>query len=216
MTDQNFEQMRHAMVASQLRTNGVDDPRVIEALGAVARERHVPADRVAMAYVDRAVPLGSGRALNPPLATARLLNEARPQPTERVLLVGAATGYAAALLARLAGSVVALEEDEALLEAAKATAKAKSVNFVAGPLADGWAKDAPYDLIFVDGAIEYVPEALVAQLAPEGRLVAAFLDRGVTRLGIGRKSGAGFGHVTIVDAEAAALPGFSRPKGFTF
>lgn len=216
MTEQNFDQMRHAMVASQLRTNAVDDPRVIDAVARVARERHVPDARKAAAYTDRAIPLANGRALNPPLTTARLINEAQPQAGERVLLVGAATGYAAALLGQLVGSVTALEEDEALLATARGAVKAKAVGFVTGPLNQGWAEGAPYDLILVDGAIAHVPDALVDQLADGGRLATAILDRGVARLSIGRKSGKGFGLSAFVDAEAVTLPGFASPKTFTF
>ncbi len=104
MTEQNFEPMRRAMVASQLRTTGVNDPRVIAAMGEVARERFVPAERAALAYADATVPLANGRALNPPMALGRLLTEAQLQGDERALVIGAATGYAAAVLARLVGS----------------------------------------------------------------------------------------------------------------
>lgn len=216
MTEQNFKQMRHAMVASQLRTNAVDDPRVIDALTEVAREGHLPADKVAAAYIDRAVALPGGRGLNPPLTTARLINESHPQPTDKVLLVGAATGYAAALLGQLAGSVVALEESADLLDIAKAVTKAKAVKFVEGPLAAGWAEGAPYDVIIIDGAIEQLPDTLVDQLAEGGRLAAAQLDRGVTRLALGRKTGGGFALIPFLDAEAVALPGFTVPQAFTF
>src|SRR6185436_16130834 len=110
-TEQNFEPMRRAMVASQLRTTGVNDPRVIAAMGVVARERFVPADRRALAYADAGIPLGHGRALSPPMVLGRLLTEGRLNGSEHALVVGAATGYSAAVLARLVASVVALEED---------------------------------------------------------------------------------------------------------
>src|SRR5262245_35542397 len=113
MTEQNFEQMRRAMVASQLRTTGVNDPRVIAAMGDVPRERFVRAERGALAYADALVPLGNGRELSPPMAVGRMITEAQLRGHERALVVGAATGYSAAVLAQLVGSVVALEEDEA-------------------------------------------------------------------------------------------------------
>ena len=119
MTEQNFEAMRRAMVESQLRTTGVSDPRVIAAMAETPRERFVPAERRALAYTDRPVTLGEGRALNPPEATGRLLTAADVRPADHVLIVGAATGYTAALLARLAGHVAALEEDPALLAQAR-------------------------------------------------------------------------------------------------
>ena len=121
MTEQNFEQMRRAMIASQLRTTGTNDPRVLAAMGAVAREDFVPRDRLPLAYADALVPLKPGRDLNPPMVLGKLLTQATPRAGERALLVGAATGYAAAVLIRLVGSVVAVEEDGALATEAKKT-----------------------------------------------------------------------------------------------
>lgn len=216
MTDLDFEHMRRAMVASQLRTTAVNDPRVVSAMGQIPRERFVPAENAAIAYIDRAIPLGQGRALNPPMTTGRLLTEAHPQAADKALVIGAATGYAAALLAELVASVVSLEEDAGLLEAAHKAPVPANVTIVEGPLAAGWKKKAPYDLILIDGAVEYVPQPIIDQLADGGRLAAAVLDRGVSRLSIGRRSGKGFGLVAFADADAAPLPGFSRPKGFSF
>lgn len=216
MSDMDFEGMRRSMVASQLRTTGVSDARVLAAIGAVARERFVPADRRAAAYADLPVPLGGGRELNPPMATARLLSEAGPCGGERALVVGAATGYAAAVLARLAVSVVALEEDPALAAAAREALAGTGVELVEGPAAAGHAEGAPYDLILIDGAVEHVPQPLIDQLADGGVLATAILDRGVTRLALGRKSGGAFGLVPFSDAAAAILPGFARPRTFSF
>lgn len=213
----NFEAMRRAMVTNQLRTGAVNDPRVVAAMGAVARERFVPEPRRALAYVDTAVPLGGGRFLNPPMVTGRLIAEAGAAAGERALVVGAASGYAAAVLAAMGLTVTALEEDEALAGAARAAlADVTATTVVEGPLAAGWAASAPYDLILVDGAIETVPDALVAQLGGGGRLAAALADRGVTRVAIGRRGGGGFGLVTVADIAAAPLPGFARPRTFSF
>jgi len=216
VTEHNPETMRRAMVESQLRTTAVNDPRVVAAMGAVAREAYVPAERASLAYVDTAIPLGGGRSLNPPMVTGRLLTEAHVEPTDRALVVGAATGYAAAVLARLAASVVALEEDEALLGQARAAALPAAVEVAGGPLSAGWAAGAPYDLILIDGAVEILPQTLIDQLADGGRLAAAVIENGVTRLVIGRKGGSGFGQYAFADADAAPLPGFARPSGFVF
>jgi protein-L-isoaspartate(D-aspartate) O-methyltransferase len=216
MSEQDFEQMRRSMVASQLRTTGVNDPRVLAAVGAVARERFVPADRSAMAYADTLVPLGGGRELNPPMTTARLLSEAAPMPSDRALVVAAATGYAAAVLAEIGASVVAVEEDPALAAAARETLAGTGVILVQGPFAGGSADRAPYDFILIDGAVASIPQTLVAQLADDGRLAAAIVDRGVTRLALGRKFEGAFGYQIFADAAAAILPGFAEPRTFSF
>jgi protein-L-isoaspartate(D-aspartate) O-methyltransferase len=208
--------MRRAMVASQLRTTGVNDPRVIAAMGEVARERFLPAERAALAYADATVPLADGRALNPPMTLGRLLTEAQLRGDERALVIGAGTGYAAAVLARLVGSVAALEEDAALLAAARGALADTSVTLVEGPLAEGWAAGAPYDFILIDGAVDYVPPAIVGQAADGGRIGLALLDRGVTRLAIGRVAGGAFGLSTVADAAVAILPGFEKPRTFVF
>jgi protein-L-isoaspartate(D-aspartate) O-methyltransferase len=216
MTEHNFDHMRRAMIASQLRTTGTNDPRVLAAMGEVARERFVPAARASLAYADALVPLKPGREFNSPMALGRLLTEAAPKPGERVLVVAAATGYAAALLARLAGPVVALEEDPGLAAGARANLAGTGVDLVEGPLAQGWRDGAPYDLILIDGAVECVPDALVAQLADGGRLATGLLENGVTRLAIGRRAGEGFGMAAFADAAAAILPGFAKPRAFKF
>jgi len=132
--------MRHAMVASQLRTNAVSDQRIVAAMAEVPREAFVPAESQAIAYRDTALPLGEGRWMNPPMATGRLLTEAYLEPTDRVLLIGAAGGYTAAVLSRIVTSVVAVEEDAALVALAdNALADMPKVEIVAGPLNAGHA-----------------------------------------------------------------------------
>ncbi len=210
MTD-SFETMRRAMVASQLRTNAVTDAGVLAAMGRVPREAFVPAARRAAAYVDTVVPLENGRALNPPMTIGRLLSEAAPRAGERALVVGAGTGYAAAVLAEIGVAVTALETSDAARPPSGA-----AVTAVTGPLAEGWPGAAPYDLILVDGAIEEIPDALVEQLRDGGRLATALIERGVARLVIGRRAGGGFGTVAVTDAEAAPLPGFAATPAFTF
>ena len=216
MSDYDFEHMRRAMVASQLRTTGVADARVLDAFSEVPRERFVPADKTSIAYADAVVSLGGGRELNPPMATARLLSEAGPRGHERALVVGAATGYAAAIMERLACSVVAVEEDPRLAAHAREALQGTKVELVEGPLAEGHAAAAPYDLILIDGAVEFVPDAIEEQLADGGTLAAAILDRGVTRLAVGRRVAGAFGVSAFADAAAAILPGFVKPRSFSF
>lgn len=216
MTEHNFEQMRRAMVASQLRTTGVNDPRVVAAMGTVPRERFVPRERAPVAYADALVPLPGGRELNTPMALGRMLAEARLQGDERALVIGAATGYAAAVVARLAGRTIALECDPALAATARAALTGTGVELVEGPLEAGWAADAPYDFILIDGAVERVPQAIIDQVVDGGVLAAAILDRGVARLSVGRVFGGAYGATAYSDAAVPVLPGFSRPREFSF
>jgi protein-L-isoaspartate(D-aspartate) O-methyltransferase len=216
MTEHNFEHMRRAMIASQLRTTGTNDPAVLAAMGEVARERFVPKGRIALAYADALVPLRPGRQLNNPMALGRLLTEAAPERAAKALVVAAATGYAAAVVARLTPSVVAVEEDPVLAAAARKALEGSGVTFVEGPLQAGYAAGAPYDFILIDGAVEFVPQALIDQLRDGGKLATALVEDGVTRLALGRKAGEGFGLAAFADAAAAILPEFARAKTFTF
>jgi protein-L-isoaspartate(D-aspartate) O-methyltransferase len=210
VTEQNFSSMRAAMVESQLRTSDVDDQRVIAAMAQVPREDFVPAERRAMAYIDRPIPLGGSRALNPPLVTGRLLKEAHVQEGDRVLLIGAATGYAAALLSALGAKVTAVEtEDGPQVLGTTAT-------IVRGPLAAGAPEGPPYDLLFIDGAVEEVPDTLVQQLADGARVVTGIVERGVTRLCSGRVVSGVLGLASLADLEMVVLPGFSAPERFVF
>ena len=205
------------MVESQLRTSDVNDVAVVAAMAAVPREAFVPQARQAMAYIDRAIPLTAGRAMNPPLATGRLLTQAQILPTDSVLLIGAAGGYAAALLSRLAARVVAVEEDATLAAHARtALAGLTNVTLVEGALNAGAPAHAPYDLIFVDGAVEALPQSIIDQLTDDGRVATGIIDNGVTRLCLGRKSGGAFGLTHFADNEAVILPGFVRPRAFRF
>ncbi|MFL6858944.1 MAG: protein-L-isoaspartate O-methyltransferase family protein [Allosphingosinicella sp.] len=216
MTEHAFDQMRRAMIASQLRTTGTNDPAVLAAMGEVARERFVPRARIAMAYADALVPLTPGRQLNNPMALGRLLTEAAPEKAAKALVVAAATGYAAAVMAKLTASVVAVVEDAELAAKAREALAGTGVELIEGPADQGYAPVAPYDLILIDGAVEFVPQALIDQLADGGKLATGLVETGVTRLALGRKAGQGFGLAAFADAAAAILPGFVRPKTFTF
>lgn len=208
--------MRSAMIDSQLRTNDVIDPAVIAAMDTVAREAHVPPALASVAYMDRAIALGHGRVLNPPLVTGRMLVAAAIRPGMRVLLVGAATGYTAALLAELGAEVHAVEEQAELMAMAEAAAPGANIHWITGPLAAGAPDAAPFDRIVIDGAIETLPQALVDQLADGGRLIAAQREGAVTRLVQGVKAGGAVPLRSFADMDAAPLPGFTAPAGFRF
>jgi len=200
------------MVESQLRPTGVTDPAVIAAMGEVERERFVPEEARPLAYGDRAVPLGGGRFLPEPAVLGVLLTQMELEPGQRAMVVGAGTGYSAAVLSRIGLDVVALESSPELAERAREL----GIAVVEGPLQAGWRKGAPYAQILIDGAIEVIPDAIVDQLEEGGRLGTALFDQSVARLIVGLKTGGAFGYLSLADAGTPALPGFARPHAFTF
>ena len=209
---QDFSLARRAMVDNQLRPEGVTDRGVLAAMGSVPREQFASHDTRALAYFDRPLKIADGRTMMPPAALGRLLSELAPKAGERALVVGSGTGYSAAVLRAIGLDVVALESDESLAAAANAA----GVETVGGEMVKGWAKSAPYDLILFDGAFEEVPAAIIKQLGDGGSIAGAIVDRGVTRLVVGQVSGGALGLRSLVDADVDPLPGFERPRAFTF
>ena len=208
----DFTVARAAMVENQLRPEGVSDPAVLDAMGSVPREKFVAEQARPLAYIDRAVPMGDGRFLPAPAVLGSLLMQMMPVRGEKALVIGAGTGYSAAVLAAMGLAVTALESSAELA----AQARANRLQVAEGPLEAGWSKGAPYDQILIDGAVEEIPDAIIDQLANGGRLGTALIDRGITRLIVGRKAGGAFGYLSVSDAGVPALPGFARPKAFTF
>lgn len=218
-TEQTAAIQRRAMVDSQLRTNDVTDPALVAALIDTPREPHLPESARAAAHIDRAIPLGNGRALNPPLTTARLIADAGITPGQHVLLIGAATGYCAALLSAMGARVTAVEEQAELAALGRAAlGDTGAVNWVEGPLAEGAPGAAPFDAMIVDGAIESLPAALLAQLRPGARIATGLADSGVTRLAraVAVAGGAPVAPYAFADLECVHLPGFAPPPRFTF
>ncbi|MBM3564807.1 MAG: protein-L-isoaspartate O-methyltransferase [Alphaproteobacteria bacterium] len=220
----DFAKQRHNMIEGQIRTNRVTDERILVAMQSVARELFVPKNRRALAYADEAVEIASGRFLMEPMLAARLVQAAQVQPTDAVLLIGCGTGYLAAILSKLASAVVAVESDRGLAaEAGKTLAEigVDTVALIEGPLADGYSHQAPYDAIVVDGAVDSVPPALIAQLAEGGRLVAvvAAAGAGPVRMGKGvrlTRVGDVIARAEIFEGGTPLLPGFARPPVFAF
>src|SRR4249919_891713 len=167
----DFAAAREAMVESQLRPQGVTDPSVLAAMGRIARERFLPAHTRPLAYVDRAVAIGEGRFISAPAVLGQLLTQMMPEVGQRALVVGAGTGYSAAVLAAMGLDVTAVESSAELVAAAREL----KVKLVEGPLESGWANEAPYDQILIDGAVEQLPDAITDQLADGGRLGAAIV-----------------------------------------
>ena len=207
-----FAEARAAMVDSQLRPEGVTDPALLEAMGMVPRERFVPEGLHPIAYSDRGVPLAAGRVLMPPAALAQLIQALAPVAGDRALVIGAGTGYSAAILSRLGVDVTALES----LPSLAAQARDNGVEVVEGPLEAGHKAGAPYALILIDGAVEQVPDPIIAQLAEGGRLATVLCERGVGRLAVGIRVGKAFGLRPFADTSLPVLPGFARARSFVF
>ena len=217
----DFADARRHMVDGQVRPSDVSDHRVIGAMLEVPRENFAPPSATSIAYLDVDLPVGEGvgapRRMLKPIILAKLLNAAEIEPTDKVLDVGCATGYTAALLARIAGGVVALEEDPGLARTAKAAlAGQPNVTVVTGPLVNGWAQGGPYDVIVLEGATEIEPRAFCQQLKDGGRLICVLGSAPGSAAWLYRRSGDDFGGRPVFSAGAPLLPGFAKPKVFTF
>ena len=214
----DFATARRNMVDCQIRTNDVTDEALLAALGEVPRERFVPESLRGVAYIDDDLPLKKGRVLVEPLVFARLVQLAEIKPSDMVLDIGCATGYSTAVLARLANTVVALESDPELGAMATATLSELGCDnaiVVVGPLAEGYAKQAPYDAIVFGGAVPKIPDMIVRQLADGGRLVAVVGD-GVERGTLVTRSRGIAASRAVFDAATPLLPDFAAPAGFVF
>ena len=217
--------LRTRMVNNQLRTFDVTDYRVQDAMLAVERHRFVPQEHRGIAYSDEALPIaydGAGQAsrtMTRPAVLGRLLQLARLRDHEVVLLVGAGVGYTAAVVGLLAGSVIALEDDVGLAERASETLEAADVAnvvVVTGPLEAGYPSEAPFDVVFVDGAVEVAPNALIEQLKVGGRLIA-IEGRGLAgRAKQYNRAEAGISSRYAFNAAAGVLPGFEAAESFVF
>lgn len=220
MTD--FSQSRRKMVDNQLRTNDVTDHRILDAMELVPRERFVPASKRAVAYIDEDLPVGStdsGRVLMKPHVFGKLIQTAAIREDDVVLVVGAGTGYSAAVVSSLAASVVALEEDEDLAKVASELLVDLGIEnavVVEGALTAGYASEGPYDVIVVDGAVDVLPEALTAQLKSDGRLVVIEGRGGSGAARLYQKSGDAVAGRFVFNASTAILPGFARAEEFVF
>lgn len=210
---------RRMMVDGQVRTADVTNLDLIDAMLAVPRERFVPPALADQAYIDNDIAIAQGRALLKPMVLAKLIQAANVGRADRVLDVGCGTGYSSAVLSRLVGSVVALEEDATLAgraQEALAAVGATGVVVATGPLTAGWPGGAPYDLILLDGATEIVPETLGRQLKPNGLLLGIFGRAPTGKAMIYRPAEGQLVGRPIFDAAARVLPGFVAPPAFVF
>jgi protein-L-isoaspartate(D-aspartate) O-methyltransferase len=208
------------MVEAQLRTNRINEPGLLNAFMTVPREVFVPASLQAIAYVDGPLALGNGRVMLEPLVQARLLVEANLQPDSKVLIIGANTGYLTAIVAANAASVIAVEESEELfaqLEANIGHLHLENVQAVKAPLVEGRFEQGPFDAIIIEGAVCEVPQAIIDQLAENGRLVAIVASPGKAGRGVViERAGKYAAQTPRFDAEAPYLPGFAPVPKFEF
>jgi protein-L-isoaspartate(D-aspartate) O-methyltransferase len=218
-----FATARQKMVDGQVRTSDVTDSRILDAMLSTPREACVPAARQPLAYLDLDLDVGAAattkRYLLKAASTAKLLQAAELKSSDSVLVVGAASGYAAAIAAKIAAKVTATEGDSALASQAAATLAGLGLANVTvrnAPCAEGEPAFAPYDVIFLNGATEIVPERLFGQLAEGGRLVGVFATVKPSRAMIVTHAHGDFGHRTLFDAAAPVLPGLERRAEFVF
>lgn len=211
----DFSVARLNMVESQVRPNGITDRRIIAAIESVARENFVPESRRDVAYMDEDVPLDAQgkRALIEVMAFARMLQHAAIRPGDKVLLVGAETGYGAAVVSQMAAQVVALECDPHLVhEARRNLAGHGNVTIVEGPLAAGAPASQPFDVILLEGRAEEVPQALLDQLADGGRLVGVVGEAEIAQAAVYSLSGGAIAVRQVFDASVTELPGLKKKR----
>jgi protein-L-isoaspartate(D-aspartate) O-methyltransferase len=215
MTD--FAAQRLNMVESQVRTDDVTDAAVIAAMRTVPRELFVPANRRGIAYCDAPIEVAPRRFLLDPRALAKLLQLACLGGGDRVLDVACATGYSTALIAKIAGEVVGLEQDRALAQtASELLAAVGNARIVTGRFVDGYRDGAPYDAIVINGAVETVPQVLLEQLAEGGRLVCVMREHARGRGALYLRKHGRIGQKTAFDAVGPLLPDFRQTVGFVF
>jgi protein-L-isoaspartate(D-aspartate) O-methyltransferase len=225
----DYSVARKKMIENQILPNKVTDPRVIAALAEIPRESFVPDELKGVAYMDEAVALGNGRFVVAPLVLARLLQAASVGPEDVALVVGGNSGYSTALMARLASTVVSLESDKGLRKKASKALEKLGIDTVAGvkgPLEEGYGAQGPYDVIFFDGALGAVPQAIIDQLADGGRLVAVVVKEAaqasdVAGSGMGQgilmvRAGDNISTTSIFDAGTPMIDGFAQKEAFAF
>jgi protein-L-isoaspartate(D-aspartate) O-methyltransferase len=218
--DDPFAAARNHMVDSQVRPNKVTNPHIVQTMRRLPREAFLPPELAPLAYADAAVRLPGGRALMQPMVIARLIQLAAPHVGDRALVAGCGAGYGAAVLAGTGAAVLALEEDEALIAAARVAlpAHAPNVALVTGPIADGWPQGGPYDIILLEGAVRDIPAALGAQLAPgRGRLVTVLVGKGRSGMAVlAEPTAAGLRAQPMFDCNTPPIASLLPPPGFVF
>lgn len=217
MTD--FAQQRENMVENQVRPNGVTDVRIASTMRSVPREVFVPKQRRDLAYVDEPVKIADGRYLMSAMPFAKMVQLAEINAEDSVLVVGTGLGYGAAVIAGLADSVIAIDQDEELVAQANELLADQGIDnaaVIAAQLNEGAANQGPYDVIFVEGAVEEIPQSLIDQLAEGGRLIAVQSEGSTGKAVALNKVDGLVGRRMGFDAVVPALPGFEKASEFAF
>lgn len=217
----DFKTARMTMVDCQIHPSGVVTAGILNAFGSIPREKFVPANMRPVAYADEALPLGQGRFLLGPAVHARMIQAAEPLPTDVTLDIGGGPGYSAAILSSLTRRVVALEQAAFLAQAQGLWREMglENVEAVAGDLTKGYPGGGPYDLIFLNGAVAEIPEAIASQLSPGGRLVAILQKEGeaIGKASLTRRSGStAFAIYPLFETGGSYLAGFAPKTAFQF
>ncbi len=221
MNDTQFAKARRNMVDGQILPNRVTDERVIEAMETLPREVFLPQQRQTLAYIDETVLIENGRYMMQPMVLARLLDVAEIKQSDVAMAIGCGTGYGVAVLAKLVDTVIAVESDASMRTKSERNLGELGVDNVAvvdGVMAEGNPKDAPYDVIYIDGAVPEYPEDIARQLADGGRLVCVEMPPGkpVGRGVLVTRYGDSISKREVFDAVEPLLPGFEKEAAFSF
>lgn len=216
----DYATARKNMVESQLRTNRVTDDRLLGVMRTLPREQFLPKNMMHLAYVDEDILLVGDRYLSEPLVIARLIVSAQIEASDIVLVIGGGPGYTPAILGKMATTVIALESDPSLVSESSSLLTSLAIDnvvVVEGALEKGWAKEAPYDLILIDGAVDSVPPALFDQINDGGRLVVVVRPaNGVGRIVLFEKRAGHVSERVVFDASTPYLPGMEPAPAFVF
>ena len=221
MPNNLFATARKTMVDCQLRPSKVTDQFILDAFMTIPREDFVGKQQRALAYVDEDLPLSGGRCLMEPMVLARLLQALEIRPDDSVLIVGAGCGYGTAVAAKLAGSVIAIETRANLVDKAQDVLVSIGIDnaaIVKSRLVDGYPEEGPYDRILIEGGVETVPDSLLKQLTPKGRLAAIYRKPGhpVGVASVWTRSGKEFTRTPLFDARVPNLDEFNAKVEFSF
>ena len=216
----DYSTARQNMIDGQVRPNGIIDQRLLDAMAEIPREIFLPQNLRSVAYIDEDLNLGQGRYLIEPVVTARMLQALSLKETDVVLEIGAGVGYSTAVLAKLVNTVVAVESDESLMERSQSALQELGIDntvTITGELTAGYADQAPFDAILINGAVSEIPEGIIGQLADEGRLVTVVRpSRSMGSITLVKRVRGVSSDVTLYDAGTPILSGFEAKPAFQF